>query len=190
MKKSKIYTRSGDYGRTCLFGGIKILKSDLVIEAYGTIDELNSFIGLIISKYDLDKNHKEIEILQKIQNLIFVAGSEIASTKEFYKKLNLYINKKHIDYIEFLCDEYDQVLPDLKNFILPGGTEIASLFHCCRTICRRAERNLINLYKGVSHLDQIKIFLNRLSDYFFIMSRYDNFVNNEKENEWNKDLFI
>ena len=180
----KIYTKTGDNGETGLFGGERISKDSLRINAYGTIDELNSLIGLTVTEV---KDPGVKENLIKIQNQIFVVGTDLATPEdEKTKKLNISRTPKsfYTD-IEKMIDEYETNLPELRNFILPGGTKSAALLHVCRTICRRAEREVVALKNSVIIGDNILIFLNRLSDLFFVLSRFENKVSNHPDVIWN-----
>lgn len=189
MTKSSIYTKKGDNGFTYLFGNEKICKSHPRIEAYGTIDELNSHLGLIYSKLESWDNEDKYFILI-IQNILFIAGSEIATPNHQHCKLNNFVENSHISFIEKLCDKYDNILNPLSNFILPGGTEISSLYHCARTICRRAERNIISFDSQKIHLDKKRIFFNRLSDFLFIMARYANYKEKKEDIIWDKNVSL
>lgn len=179
----KIYTKTGDKGETGLFGGERITKSSLRIEAYGTIDELNAFIGFAVSVITDDS----IKILlNKIQNQLFTVGTDLATQEnEKTKKLNI---KRTPSYfykdIEEEIDKYHTKLDELKNFILPGGSKGAALLHVCRTICRRAERNVVALNSTVKIGENIIIFLNRLSDLFFVLARYENAVTGTPDIRW------
>ncbi len=179
----KIYTKTGDKGETGLFGGERVSKDSLRISVYGTVDELNSFIGLAINKI---KTENIKENLKKIQNYLFTVGAELA-TPENDKTKKLKIERTPVTFyteLEKMIDEYDGKLDELKNFILPGGTESAALLQVCRTICRRAERELVSLRKSVTIGDNILIFLNRLSDLLFVLSRYENKVSNHPDIIW------
>ena len=180
----KIYTKTGDKGETGLFGGERVSKDSLRISAYGTIDELNSFIGLATTEVK-DENVKEN--LLKIQNLLFVVGSDL-STPENEKTKKLNIQRTPASFysaIEKMIDDYDAQLEELRNFILPGGTRGAAILHICRTICRRAEREVVTLKNSVTIGENIIIFLNRLSDLFFVLSRFENKVSNHPDTIWN-----
>ncbi len=176
----KIYTKTGDQGFTSLYGGKRLKKDDVRIEAYGTIDELNAFIGLCassIQKEDLKR------FLQKIQSRLFTIGSNLASDPE-KEMITPDILPDDIQELENKMDEWDEVLPKLRYFILPGGGEGASYAHLCRTVCRRAERRIITLaeYSAVDPL--IITYVNRLSDFFFVLSRVLGKENGEEEIPW------
>jgi cob(I)alamin adenosyltransferase len=180
----KIYTKTGDKGETGLFGGERVSKESLRISAYGTIDELNSFIGLAITE---SKDEGVKKNLRKIQNQLFVVGSDLA-TPENEKSNKLNIKRTPPSFytdIENMIDEYDAQLEELRNFILPGGSKTAALLHVCRTVCRRAEREVVALKNSVTIGENIIIFLNRLSDLFFVLSRFENKVSNHPDIIWN-----
>lgn len=158
----KIYTKTGDKGETSLLGGTRVSKSDARIEAYGTIDELNSCIGLVVSSV---KTHREFLI--SIQHHLFNAGSILASDGRKQFKLPE-ITDKDIHALEVEIDRMNEILEPLKNFILPGGSVAASHAHVARCVCRRAERRVVDLKEDYS--DIVK-YLNRLSDYLFVLSR-------------------
>lgn len=177
----KIYTKTGDKGETSLLGGTRVPKYHLRIEAYGTVDELNSNIGLI-----RDQNIKEEDkkVLLEIQTLLFVVGSHLAKDPEKTKVKIPEINETDVERLENLIDEMNTHLPDLKFFILPGGHPTASYCHIARCICRRAERITIHLAES-SLVEPIIIkYLNRLSDFLFVLSR--KFINdlNGEETPW------
>ncbi len=179
----KIYTKTGDKGETGLFGGERVSKNSLRIEAYGTIDELNAFIGLAIIEVS-DNSVKDL--VQKIQNWLFSIGADLATPdNEKTKKLNVFrTTEEYYLYIEKEIDNYESKLDELRNFILPGGTKGAALLHICRTITRRAERMVVALNSTVKIGNNIIIFLNRLSDLFFVLARFDNAVTGTPDIEW------
>jgi cob(I)alamin adenosyltransferase len=180
----KIYTKKGDEGNTQLLGGSRVKKNHVRLECYGTIDELNAFIGNIYDQ-DIVSFHKEI--LLKIQNQLFNLGSCIAfdGGKENMKLPN--IKDKNVEMLENAIDKMDSLLPTLKNFILPSGLSIVSKCHIARTVCRRAERHLVSL-SIVEDIDSIHLkYLNRLSDYLFVLGRFILNENDIDEIEWQKD---
>jgi cob(I)alamin adenosyltransferase len=179
----KIYTKTGDKGETGLFGGERVSKNSFRIDAYGTIDELNAFIGLVIIEVS-DKSVKDL--LQKIQNWLLSIGADLATPdNERTKKLNVFrTTEEYYLYIEKEIDKYESKLDELRNFILPGGTKGAALLHICRTITRRAERMVVALNSTVKIGNNIIIFLNRLSDLFFVLARFDNAVTGTPDIEW------
>jgi len=165
----KIYTKGGDSGSTSLFGGARISKSDPRIEAYGTVDELNSYLGLI---RDLQTNDHIREILKEFQDRLFTIGSSLAADPEKPQLKKPDLLEIDIQVIEVEIDKMEMELPELKNFILPGGHSTVSFCHIARCVCRRAERETIKLAQE-SEVNQLIIkYLNRLSDYLFILSRY------------------
>lgn len=180
----KIYTKTGDKGETGLFGGERVSKDSPRISAYGTIDELNAYIGYTITEIK-EKSIKENLFL--IQHYLFTVGSDLA-TPETEKNAKLKIQRTPESFyleIEKMIDYYDSQLDELKNFILPGGSKSAALLHICRTVSRRAEREVVGLKKSVTISDNIVIFLNRLSDLFFVLSRFENKVSNHPDTIWN-----
>lgn len=180
----KIYTKKGDSGSTQLLGGTIVKKNHIRLECYGTIDELNAFVGNIYDDIE-KKSHKKF--LYKIQNQLFNLGSCIAYDGK-KSTLNLpNISENDVSLIESEIDKIDNKLPVLKNFILPSGHTIASKCHIARTVCRRAERNLIAIEQdeGINHLHLI--YLNRLSDYLFVLARSILMENDIPAVEWQKD---
>ncbi len=162
----KIYTKTGDEGDTGLQGGKRIPKSSERIRAYGSVDEVNSVLGLVLShKIDQDVE----ELLKKIQNELFVLGSDL-SNPDMDDKQNR-ISKNMIEELEKKIDEYEKELPPLSNFILPGGTDSASLVHLARTVTRRAETNVVSLSKTEKINNECQVYLNRLSDLLFVITR-------------------
>lgn len=182
---TKIYTKTGDKGSTGLVDGSRVSKSSFIIDTYGEVDELNSCIGIVCS-FNI-ANH-ESDTLKFIQNKLFDLGSLLACPPESREKFKLsIINKANIDSLEKAIDRLQQGLPELKNFILPGGGHCAAHTHICRTVCRRLERALVKL----SESDEPRLvpensiaFLNRLSDYFFVLSRSFNSLENKPEIIW------
>jgi cob(I)alamin adenosyltransferase len=164
----KIYTKTGDKGSTSLWGGRRVSKHDLRIEAYGTVDELNSYLGLI---RDLQTSSEQDATLHQIQYQLFNIGSVLATDSGSKSPVDP-PSEDSITLIEVEIDKMNQVLPPLQNFILPGGHPLISHCHIARTVCRRAERRIVALREAEEISDSIIIFLNRLSDYLFILSRY------------------
>lgn len=186
----KIYTKTGDDGSTSLYGGNRVQKDNARVEAYGTIDELNSFLGLLI-----EKTH-EADIksyLLNIQHILFNIGSVIATVDEKYMSKLPPLNESDTQSLESSIDQMESTLPSMTNFILPGGGEAPSLSHICRTVCRRAERCLVALSKVEIPNEQLissMKFLNRLSDYFFVLSRKLTQLNNGNEVIWKKNISL
>lgn len=171
-KLTKIYTRTGDDGSTALGTRRRVPKDDLRIEAYGTVDELNSFIGLALS-YEPDK--KLVDPLKSIQNQLLHLGSDLAFPEEDKKEFEVpRIEDRHITDLEKLIDDLNEVVGPLKNFILPGGGQCAAALQVARTVCRRAERVLVSLSRE-EKINPLNLkYLNRLSDALFVMGRYEN----------------
>ena len=176
----KIYTKSGDNLNTSLIGGTRISKDDFRIDAYGTVDELNSFIGLLLTEIN---NEETASFLNFIQRKLFSVGGYFATDfSDDRKRIECQIWGNDIALIEQEIDKIDVLLPKLDSFILPGGIKPAALSHVCRTICRRAERIAAHLYLLGDLPDQNPfVFLNRLSDYFFVLARKENYQNNAEE---------
>lgn len=185
MKKSLVYTRTGDKGMTSLVGGTRVPKSHLRLEAYGTIDELNSFTGWLILEIE---DVSDLEMLSYIQHKLFTVGSYLATETETKdpKKASI-IEEKDIIRLENEMDKMDSELPQLRQFVLPGGSESASRAHICRTVCRRAERCIHRVSENYPIDNQVITFVNRLSDYFFLLARKES---NKKGKEifWNQGL--
>jgi cob(I)alamin adenosyltransferase len=179
----KIYTKTGDKGETGLFGGGRVSKSSPRIKAYGTIDELNSFIGIA----EVEVGDKEIkELLNTIQNQLFTVGSDLASpvTEKNNKQSIPRVPAEYYKKAEEAIDYFEGKLEPLKNFILPGGSRGSAYLHICRTVARRAEREIVELNKEDHTGDNIIIFLNRLSDLFFVLSRYENKMSGIPDVTW------
>lgn len=176
----KIYTKKGDSGDTSLFGGDRVSKSNERIEAYGTVDELNSFVGLAAS-YDL--SDKGTELLRKVQELLFALGADLATPSSAETRIDR-IQESDITFLENAIDELEEDLESLKNFILPGGSQAGATLHVARTICRRAERAAVACHKVDEISDTCIKFLNRLSDFFFVIARYENKQAGIREETW------
>jgi cob(I)alamin adenosyltransferase len=177
----KIYTKTGDLGETSLLGGKRVKKSNPRIDAYGTVDELNSYIGLLIS---LDINEDRKKLLAQIQNNLFVIGSHLACAPDKkIEDLPLLENNTIIE-LENQIDEMTKVLPEMKNFILPGGNQQISFCHITRCVCRRAERCVVELNENEKVEPILIQYLNRLSDYLFILARKIGQETNTLETPW------
>ena len=171
MNKSTIYTKTGDKGKTSLVGGKRVSKTHIRLDAYGTVDELNSFVGLLVCEV---KDEELNNFLLYIQNKLFVVGSYLATEAEAQtEKSAVIITNSDIEALEIMMDKIDAQLPKLTRFILPGGSESAARAHICRTICRRAERNIYRVAVEYPIHEMILIFLNRLSDFFFLTARFE-----------------
>ncbi|MBA9075587.1 cob(I)yrinic acid a,c-diamide adenosyltransferase [Rufibacter quisquiliarum] len=178
----KIYTKTGDKGETSLIGGTRVKKSHLRIEAYGTVDELNSFIGVV---RDQEVNQKRQELFSEIQDRLFTIGATLATDPVKNVKMQTPdLHETDIQLLEEQMDLLDQHLPALRNFILPGGHQAVSFCHVARSVCRRAERLAIALQEE-SHVDDLVVkYLNRLSDFLFVLSRAISFELGVKEITW------
>ncbi len=184
MKKSNVYTKTGDVGTTGLVGGTRIRKSDPRIHLYGEVDELNSHIGMAMSLLPSDF---DLTLLLKIQSSLFDLGSNLACEQEKRSLYKLPQIKDHlITSLENDIDQMDSSLVPLRNFILPGGDPAASAFHICRTVCRRLERQMVDFeeHHNGEVPEKALIFINRLSDYFFVISRYVNAIKKIEETIW------
>jgi len=177
----KIYTKTGDKGFTSLIGGTRVPKHHLRIESYGTIDELNSYIGLIRDQ-DIASNDKNF--LKEIQDRLFTIGSSLAADPEKSKMVIPDLYAKDIEALEQEMDRINTQLPELKHFILPGGSTTVSYCHLARCVCRRAERLVVHLAEESAVDDKIIVYLNRLSDYLFTLARKIANDNKIPENQW------
>lgn len=185
MKKSLIYTKTGDKGMTSLVGGKRVAKAHVRLDAYGTTDELNSFVGFLAEKIE---DEHDLKILSYIQHKLFTVGSYLATeTEAIPPKAASIITEKDIQLLEREMDNIDSKLPMLKQFVLPGGSESAARAHICRTVCRRTERCIYKVKEEFPIDDQILMFVNRLSDYFFLLARKES---NKKGTEifWDQSL--
>ena len=179
--KSNVYTRTGDNGQTCLVGGKRVDKDCTRLEAYGTIDELNSHIGLLASMM----NGQSTDTLIKIQNHLFVIGSYLATdTTCTQLKTVSVVSEEMVEWIEQSIDDIDSTLPPLQSFVLPGGSIAASQAHVCRTVCRRAERRMQTLGRETNIDSCVLKYINRLSDYLFVLARKLNITDGKAELFW------
>ncbi len=176
----KIYTKTGDKGETGLFGGKRLPKSHIRIESYGTVDELNSYIGML---RDLAPKEDQKSLLKEIQDRLFTIGSNLASDPE-KNMITPDIHETDIVLLEKAIDEMNELLPPLKNFILPGGHTTVSFCHIARTVCRRAERMVVALNHNEPVEEIVIRYLNRLSDYLFVLSRKFSQDLNAEEIAW------
>ncbi len=184
----KIYTKKGDRGYTFLANGSKVYKYDDRVELYGLCDELNSQIGMVVSlinenESDIFENVR-IQLIE-IQNLLFEIGAELAG---YYKNQNQSILKEEdVALLENWIDAYSEQLPQMRAFLLPGGSVISSQIHICRVICRKVERYLVKIFynnKEILIFEILIQYFNRLSDYLFVLARYVNFIKQIQEIEW------
>ena len=164
----KIYTKTGDKGKTSLLGGTRVSKSNERLDAYGTIDELNSFLGLI---RDLEHEDERKQFIHEIQSRLFTIGSSLAAETERAKDFKPDLEEQDILALEFAIDKMNERLPQMRHFIIPGGHPLVSHTHIARTVCRRAERLVIKLSDSEEIEEIIIRFLNRLSDYLFVLAR-------------------
>ena len=184
----KIYTKTGDKGETSLYGGTRVSKAAARVESYGTLDELNAFIGLAKAEISDEKVSSQ---LQKIQFDLFTVGSEAATPTDKLilangkNRLDLMISEEEISELEHWMDDLDAELEPLQFFILPSGGKAAASVHVCRTVCRRAERAMVYLNETEEVRPELIKYLNRLSDYLFILARYISKISGEKEDYWN-----
>ena len=184
-QKSEVYTRTGDAGTTALFGGQRIAKESLRVEAYGCVDELNSTIGVAVS---FMRQRALIKALERIQNELFNIGAELASESGKRASAGRMFTDEEVKIagLELLIDEYDAKLPKLRTFILPSGSRSGALLHLCRTVCRRAERAVVRLSRKEKVNPHVLTYLNRLSDLLFVVARYANKSARKPETPWKK----
>jgi len=193
IRITKVYTRTGDKGETALVGTKRVPKDSLRIEAYGTIDELNSIIGLARAfneeKIDESDARRFLDVtLRKIQDELFDLGSELATPPEFFKEGMYRTGEREVKALERLIDECQKSLEPLKSFILPGGGRIGAYLHQCRTVCRRAEREILRLSRSEEIGEWPLIYVNRLSDLLFVLSRWVAKQTGEAEYLWQRGL--
>lgn len=178
-----IYTRTGDKGKTTLANRKKMSKADLRIEALGTIDELNSMIGVVLSVTSNKRQEIRSELIE-IQNDLLKIGSNLANPQVSSQKLAVSSLSKRVKEFEGFIDEMTQQMPKLSNFILPGGGKTGAMLHLARAVCRRTERRIVEFNSKKKIDDNIIIYLNRLSDLLFTMARFANFQEKKKEVIW------
>lgn len=183
MKKSLVYTKTGDRGTTGLVGGTRVPKTHIRLEAYGTVDELNAHLGNLVT-YLTEK--RDIDFVLDVQYKLFSIGSHLATDQE-KTKLNevSVIDVPDVERIEREIDAADDILPPLRSFVLPGGSRGASVCHICRTVCRRAERRILTLSETCTIAPELLAYVNRLSDYLFVLSRKINYNEGNEEIFWN-----
>lgn len=182
---NRIYTRTGDTGQTRLAGGQQVEKDNLRIESYGTVDELNSFIGAArITAESLPAVASLLAILKRVQHELFNLGSILATLPEDVHPKQPRVTSAEIDRLEHEIDEANAVLPPLRSFVLPGASRLDADLHICRTVCRRAERLLVGLSRTEKVPEEAVRYLNRLSDAFFVWGRWANHVLGVPETLW------
>lgn len=184
----KVYTKTGDKGETGLVGGARVSKSDIRLETYGDVDELNSHLGSLVSLLKQSPEHKKaLGMLEMVQSALFTLGSNLASEKACREKFKLpKLSQDLIRTLEEHIDHYEKSLEPLKNFILPNGSQAATAAHVARSVCRRVERRFVSftLEMPAETPEHGLELLNRLSDYLFVLSRHINKVENETETIW------
>lgn len=181
-----LYTKTGDQGKTSIIGG-RVDKDDIRVEAYGTVDEVNSFVGqaMVLLKDEMFQDiYKELE---KIQHELFDCGGDLAVVREKYPYK---ATEEMVDFLEERIDAYVKEAPELEKFILPGGSEAAAIIHIARTVVRRAERHTVSLRKETLINDVVLKYLNRLSDYFFAIARVINFRLGVKDVEYERSALV
>lgn len=193
IRITRVYTRSGDRGETALVGGRRVSKDAARIEAYGTIDELNSIVGLARvfneKRVKADKSHAYLEVvLRDIQQELFDVGAELATPPDRAHPEMHRIGEAEIRRLERIIDECQKDLAPLKSFILPGGGKVGAYLHQCRTVCRRAERAIVRLRREEEVSAPLIAYMNRLSDLFFVLSRWIAQRSGEKEYLWERGL--
>jgi cob(I)alamin adenosyltransferase len=183
--RSKLYTRTGDQGETALFGGGRVPKDHPRVEAYGSVDELNSALGVAVS---FIRQRRVTAALQSVQNELLNLGSELAGESgPRAEKARMFVDPEgKIADLERLIDEYDAKLPPLRTFILPSGSQAGALLHLARSVCRRAERAVVSLSSREDVNPHLVVYLNRLSDLLFVLARYVNKAAREPEKPWSK----
>jgi cob(I)alamin adenosyltransferase len=183
MKKSLVYTKTGDKGTTALIGGTRVSKTHVRLEAYGTVDELNAQLGLLATCLT---DGKDKRVVLNIQNMLFTIGSHLATDRE---KVELHeasiVTPRQIAELEQAIDAMDEALPPLRAFVIPGGSRGSAVCHVCRTVCRRAERRILALSEECEVSSEVLSYMNRLSDYLFVLSRRINVMEETDEIFWN-----
>jgi cob(I)alamin adenosyltransferase len=193
IRITRVYTRTGDKGETALVGGKRVFKDSSRIDAYGTIDELNSIVGLarVFNEESLDAGeaHQYLdEVLCQLQDELFDLGSELATPPEFFQQGMYRVSENEIARLEKLMDKCQKDLEPLTSFILPGGGRVGAYLHQCRTVCRRAERDILRLSRDEEINPDVIKYVNRLSDLFFVLSRWIAKQTGEQEYLWQRGL--
>lgn len=183
----KIYTKTGDKGQTSLIGGVRVSKSHIRIESYGTVDELNSYIGMV---NDMAADKQVGEWLREVQDRLFTVGSVLATNQDKEVKMKLPdLHDADVAWLELRIDKMNEILPEMRSFILPGGNLASSTCHVARCVCRRAERLCVAMMEHDEQVPDLIIqYLNRLSDFLFVLSRYLSHINGAEEIPWRARL--
>lgn len=182
MKITKVYTRGGDKGQTSLVGGQRVSKASIRLEAYGTVDELSSHLGLLAALLPEGDDH---DMIERIQNCLFNLCTNLATNQDetpLYPSAHL--PEGEIALLEQEVDTIMALLPERQGFILPGGTKAAAQAHVCRTVCRRAERRIVALSEEATVSPEVQQYINRLSDYLFVLAKKLNFIAGKSEKTW------
>ena len=181
---TRIYTRTGDDGTTALFGGERVGKGNPRIDAYGTVDETNSIVGLARAHLDGEPGEETLDpVLGTLQEELFVLGADLATPMDATPVVER-IEEEHVTAVEDRIDRFDADLPSLERFILPGGTPVGASLHSARTVCRRAERHIVEASTSTPINEQSIVYLNRLSDLFFVLARWANRKAGVQEDTW------
>ena len=193
VRITKVYTRTGDRGDTALVGGKRVAKDSLRVDAYGAIDELNTIVGLarVFNEESLDAGeaHRFLDgVLCQIQDELFDLGSELATPPEFFAAGMYRVSDDEVKRLENLMDRCQKDLEPLKSFVLPGGGRIGAYLHQCRTVCRRAERDILRLSRREAVNPTLLKYVNRLSDLFFVLARWISKQMGEREYLWQRGL--
>ncbi|MFB6272982.1 MAG: cob(I)yrinic acid a,c-diamide adenosyltransferase [Salinibacter sp.] len=184
---TRIYTRTGDDGTTALFGGERVGKGNPLIDAYGTVDETNSIVGLARAHLKEEPGEERLDpVLGELQEELFVLGADLATPTDATPVVER-IDEQHVEALEERIDRFEADLPSLDRFILPGGTPAGASLHSARTVCRRAERHIVQASTSTPINEQAIVYLNRLSDLFFVMARWVNQQAGVREDTWGAD---
>lgn len=192
MRITRVYTKTGDQGSTSLADGSRVSKADLRLDTYGTVDELNAIVGLcrntVLTPDALPEGHRSTldDWLERIQNDLFNLGGDLATPLASRWESMVVVGETEIHHLECMIDHMQKILPPLREFVLPGGTQLNAQLHLARTVCRRAERCAVELQEQAEINPQAVPFLNRLSDFFFVASRWVLFAMNAPETTWKK----
>lgn len=179
----KIYTKTGDKGSTSLIGGVRVPKNHIRIESYGTVDELNSYLGLV---NDMAASQDIGDWLREIQDRLFTLGAVLATNPDKEVKMKLPdLHDADVQWLEQRIDMMNESLPEMRSFIIPGGQQAASACHVARCICRRAERLCVGMQEQDEHIPELIVqYLNRLSDFLFVLARYISHINGVEDLPW------